>query len=113
MNSKIRTHQEIHHVQYKSFVYLCISTSSSSPMAPPVKRGASAVSLVLLMAMAMAVIFFSYAAADYCDRMSPCDEERCYNFCLTKNYTGDFETYCMPGYIRPDRTSCCCRVPGA
>ncbi|KAK3120719.1 hypothetical protein QOZ80_9AG0692770 [Eleusine coracana subsp. coracana] len=78
-----------------------------------VKKGAiSVLSLAFLMAMAVIVVFSSYTAADYCQNIGPCYFDACYAFCLQNNYTGNFETFCLPSFTAHDYHSCCCRVPG-
>ncbi|KAL6654624.1 hypothetical protein ACP70R_008089 [Stipagrostis hirtigluma subsp. patula] len=74
-----------------------------------VKKGATVLSLALLMVMAMAMIFFSCAAAaDYCHVIGQCNQKTCFQFCLKNNYTGNFQAYCAPGI---GDIGCCCRVP--
>ncbi|TVU23384.1 hypothetical protein EJB05_25746, partial [Eragrostis curvula] len=76
------------------------------------KKGTDVPSLVVLTAMVMIVVFSSCAAADYCKMIGPCKLDVCYSFCLAKNYTGDFETFCVPSMVGGPYLSCCCRVPG-
>ncbi|KAG0548500.1 hypothetical protein BDA96_01G171900 [Sorghum bicolor] len=77
------------------------------------KKVASVLSLAFFTAMAMVIVFSSFTAADYCHSIGTCNLRVCYQFCLSKNYTGNnFQTYCLlPGINR--NPSCCCRLPGA
>lgn len=50
-------------------------------------------------------------SSDYCENIGTCDQSVCYKFCLTKNYTNNFHTYCLPPDINKD-PQCCCRSPG-
>ncbi|TVU23440.1 hypothetical protein EJB05_25807 [Eragrostis curvula] len=77
-----------------------------------VRKGAGVLSLAFLMAMVTIVFFSYYAAADYCQVIGPCNWGDCYSFCLQMNYTGDFETFCLPSFSANGHESCCCRVPG-
>ncbi|KAL6653816.1 hypothetical protein ACP70R_007857 [Stipagrostis hirtigluma subsp. patula] len=72
-----------------------------------VKKATSAMLLAALVAMAM--VFSSCHAADYCHAVVPCTDETCFNYCQKNNYK-NFQTYCTPGQYYP---TCCCRVPDA
>ncbi|KAG2564194.1 hypothetical protein PVAP13_8KG390500 [Panicum virgatum] len=72
-------------------------------------KKATGVLLLAALIVAMAMVFSSCHAADYCHAIVPCSDETCSNYCQKNNYK-NFQTYCTPGQYYP---SCCCRVPDA
>ncbi|KAL6654623.1 hypothetical protein ACP70R_008088 [Stipagrostis hirtigluma subsp. patula] len=76
------------------------------------KSTTSVLSFAVLMVMATAVIFFSSTAADFCNPLDPCIQDACFEFCLLKNYKGNFQAYCTPNLVH-NQAGCCCRVAGA
>ncbi|KAG2564195.1 hypothetical protein PVAP13_8KG390600 [Panicum virgatum] len=65
--------------------------------------------VVMLAALivAMAMVFSSCHAEDYCHAIVPCSDETCTYYCQKNNYK-NFQTYCKKGRHYP---ICCCRVP--
>uniref|UniRef100_A0A453Q9Q4 Knottin scorpion toxin-like domain-containing protein n=1 Tax=Aegilops tauschii subsp. strangulata TaxID=200361 RepID=A0A453Q9Q4_AEGTS len=61
---------------------------------------------LVVMAMAMIVLSSSYAQADYCHQIVPCNESTCSNFCLKNNFK-NFVPNCLPGRMYD---YCCCNI---
>ncbi|KAL6653676.1 hypothetical protein ACP70R_008600 [Stipagrostis hirtigluma subsp. patula] len=72
-----------------------------------VKKGATVLSLAILMAM-VTVMIFLLCCSNYCHVIGQCNQKTCFQFCLKSNYTGNFQAYCAPGI---GDIGCCCRVP--
>ncbi|KAK3119369.1 hypothetical protein QOZ80_9BG0718760 [Eleusine coracana subsp. coracana] len=72
------------------------------------KQGTANTGVVFLTVLvAMAMVFSSCHAKDYCHAIVPCNSETCFYYCQKNNYK-NFQTFCIPGKYYP---SCCCRVP--